>query len=175
MADAEIAAMAAVVDALESLTEEERGRILRWAGERYGVAVHLPRSKKESKEADSQKDDEEEPANTTDEVSYADFAALFAAAAPKTEPARALVGGYWFQVIKGQTELESFKINKELRHLGHAISTINRAFDTLMEKKPQLAIQLKKAGKSQQARKKYRLTNAGIAEVDRMIANNLNP
>jgi hypothetical protein len=167
MADAEIAAMTAVVGALEKLSEEERGRVLRWAGERYGIAVHKPATRKESNETGASKEEGEEGATDRE---YADFAELFTAAAPKTEAERALVGGYWFQVVRGQAEIESLPINKELRNLGHPISTINRAFDSLIKRKPQWAIQLKKSGKSQQARKKYRLTTSGITQVDKMIA-----
>jgi hypothetical protein len=38
-----------------------------------------------------------------------------------------------------------------------------------METTPRLVLQLKKSGKSQQARKRYKLTTAGITEVERMI------
>ena len=39
-----------------------------------------------------------------------------------------------------------------------------------MGAKPQLAIQLKKSGNAKQARKKYKVTKAGIAKVEEMMA-----
>jgi hypothetical protein len=43
------------------------------------------------------------------------------------------------------------------------------ALNSLIAKKPQLVIQTRKSGSSQQARKKYKLTNEGLNKVERML------
>jgi DNA-binding PadR family transcriptional regulator len=50
------------------------------------------------------------------------------------------------------------------------VSNITTALSSLIERKPQLVIQTRKSGNSKQARKRYRLTDAGIRAVERMIS-----
>ena len=100
---------------------------------------------------------------------YVTFADLFSAASPTTNQDKALVGGYWLQVCQGAESFASMAINNELKNLGEGVENITSAFDGLKETKPQLALQVRKEGKSQQARKKYKLTVAGIRTVERMI------
>ena len=73
------------------------------------------------------------------------------------------------QKEKGEADFDSFTINKELKHLGYAASNITSALTQLIVRKPQLAIQTHKSGSSQQARKRYRLTNEGLRSVERML------
>ena len=82
---------------------------------------------------------------------------------------RALVAAYWFQYLGGVSDFDSATLNKELKHLGHQSSNITTALTSLMSKKPQLVIQTRKSGASKQARKKYKLTNEGIKQVQRML------
>ena len=171
--DAEIKAMSSLVEALEPLDEAARQRVLRWAAERFDVSlsVHRQKTTKQQRGETGEPEDEhdENAENENGPNSFETFAELLSAAAPSTEADKVLVGGYWFQVIKGQKELHSFRINKELRHTGHAIDKMAREFDRLIDKKPQLAIQLKKSGKTAQARRTYKLTDAGIARVKGML------
>jgi hypothetical protein len=95
---------------------------------------------------------------------------LYSAASPGSDSERALVVGYWFQSLLGEQDLDGFQINKELKHLGHGISNITTALSSLIERKPQLVIQTRKSGNSKQARKRYRLTDAGVKAVDRLLA-----
>jgi len=95
---------------------------------------------------------------------------LYAAVSPASDSSRALVVGYWFQAMQGEQDLDGFQINKELKHLGHGISNITTALSSLIERKPQLVIQTRKSGNSKQARKRYRLTDAGIKAVERMLS-----
>jgi hypothetical protein len=100
---------------------------------------------------------------------FATFADLFSAASPTTNPERALVGGYWLQMCQGVESFASMSVNNDLKNLGEGVENITSAFDSLKDGKPQLALQVRKDGKSQQARKKYKLTIAGIRVVERMI------
>ena len=81
-----------------------------------------------------------------------------------------MVGGYWFQVCQKQEEFVSADVNKVLANVVGPLSNVTVAFDALKAAKPSLVIQVGKSGKAQQARKKYKLTIAGIRAVDEMIA-----
>jgi hypothetical protein len=160
--DAELKAMQAMVEALEGVEEGARARVLSWVAKRYGISL------------DTQKDSSSGGAsraeNSGGDVHYASFSDLFDAASPKTENESVLVGAFWFQQLQGNADFNSQQINDELKNLGHAVSNVTRTFDRLRETKPALALQIQKSGKSKQARKRYRLTAAGIKEVVRMLA-----
>ena len=94
---------------------------------------------------------------------------LFSVVSPTSDAERALIVAYWMQKEKGEADFDSFTINKELKHLGYAASNITSALTQLIVRKPQLAIQTHKSGSSQQARKRYRLTNEGLRSVERML------
>lgn len=171
--DPEIEAMATLSSALEALDDQARARILRWASDKFGIgnvaAVKIKNSGDfPTDDEDPQETDESEGNND----SFDSFAEFFAEAAPSNESEKVLVAGYWFQVKEGQSDLTSAQLNKELKNLGHSITNINQKFDTLMAAKPQLAIQLKKSGSAKQARKKYKITQAGIAKTEELLGRN---
>jgi hypothetical protein len=158
---AEIEAMKSVANAIKDLDDAARGRVLSWLTGRYNVEA-----------ADATPPDSERTAfpSKKKQSSEMDLPTTFAAARPESDTDRALVGAYWFQVIKGQADIDSQDVNSELKQLGHGVGNITRAFDHLMAAKPQLVIQTRKAGKAKQARKKYRVTEAGIARVNQLMA-----
>jgi hypothetical protein len=80
------------------------------------------------------------------------------------------VASYWFQELQSQESLESQPVNTALKNLGHGVNDITSAFSGLMSRRPRLVIQVEKSGKSRQARKKYRMTDAGKKRVRAMIA-----
>ena len=100
---------------------------------------------------------------------YSTFADLDAAANPTTNGDRALVAGYWLQVCQDNENFTGQAANKELTHLGHKSSNITAAINRLKNAKPQLVLQLKKSGSSQQARKTYKVSHAGVKRVEEMI------
>lgn len=102
-------------------------------------------------------------------ATYDSLPELYSMASPNSDADRALVVAYYLQKVKGATDLDSFSINKELRHLGYAASNITSALNSLIARKPQYAIQTHKSGSSKQARKRYRLTNEGLRAVERML------
>jgi hypothetical protein len=91
-------------------------------------------------------------------------------AEPTTGAEYALVATYWFQELQGAENVTGQQVNDELKDLGHGIANITEAFSTLQERRPALARQVEKSGSSRQARKRYRLTQAGIDRVHRMLA-----
>jgi hypothetical protein len=151
----EVTAIGMVKNALEPLAADERLRVLRWAGERYGAPVSVsPR-----------------PGFTVVEpvgTEADDPSEFYAQASPETDAERALVIAYWVQEVEKKGEFDSQTVNTKLKNLGHGVGNITRAIDDLKGRKPQLVIQIEKSGKSQQARKRFKVTGAGKAEVQRM-------
>jgi hypothetical protein len=164
---AEIKAMQEVAEAVTALDAEARGRVLRWAAERFGVSVGTTaRSARQAGPGVSAAT----PSNGNGEVpQFSDIAELYAAATPESEGDKALVAGYWFQFVDGRPEFGSQEINSALKNLGHPIKNITSAFDSLKSRKPAPVMQVKKSGSTRQARKTYKLTVAGKSAVEMMI------
>lgn len=164
--DSEIAAMAKMAEALEELDAPARTRVLRWAVDKYEVTMT---HKKKEEEVPNEGDTDTPSDNAAGHQEYDSFAELFSDAGPTTAPEKVLVAGYWYQEVLGQIEVTSMELNKDLKDLGHGITGMNDRFASLMSSKPQLAIQLKKSGTTKQARKKYKITKAGLAKVQEML------
>lgn len=160
--DAEIDAMSRVSSALSPLEEEARGRVLRWASERFGVAIGSDR--RSDRDADDAGEDPEGEDVAKDNT-YTDFADLVSDYAPRTDVDRALVAGYWFQVVQGQPTFQGAEVNRALTNLGHALGNVTDALSSNMSKKPQLVLQVGKTGRTKQARKTYKLSAAGVQAV----------
>jgi hypothetical protein len=164
---AEITAMQEVAEAVNNLDEDARGRVLRWAVERYNVPVGSP---KPAARVAANASSAVSNGNGTGELpQFSDIAELYAAASPESEVDKALVAGYWFQFAEGKPEFGSQEVNSALKNLGHPIKNITSAFDALKGRKPASVMQLKKSGSSRQARKTYKLTVAGKNAVEMMV------
>ncbi len=157
MEDPELNAMQSILKTLNELEENSRSRVLAWVADR--LKIQTPQN---GSSADQ------------DEQEFKTFADLYNCASPITNPDKALVAGYWLQKCQGYEEFPSQLANKDLQNLGHALVNVTDAFNQLKNKKPALAIQVKKSGKSQQARKQYKLTQAGIDAVNGMLKDNSN-
>lgn len=181
--DLEIEALGRVSKAVGSLEEEARGRVIRWAAERYGVTLGAPPRRQAvgagatgagvgSESGDLDQQDELDDHGDNDEAPTWDhFAELYHASGASTHPEGMLVAAYWVQVLMGQESFGSLELNKLLKDLGHGVTGTAKVMTTLITKKPALILQLKKSGKSQQARKTYKLTDAGKKAVEQMVAN----
>lgn len=162
--DLELQAMSAIASALKSLDQDATRRVLDWATKRYVQKVMaydaaLPVI------APVRAATLSSPTPATFEA----FHALFDAANPKSATERALVAGYWFQVVLGNPDFDSQALNRELKHLGHVSTNITRDLDQLMARTPRFVIQTRKLGSSRQARKQYALTNEGIKVINGML------
>ena len=164
--DPEVKAMADIVAALQGLDEDSVGRVLRWALQRFKISAKVP-SGKESAQGDTNGDNgaEEKPV-------FKSFHELYDAANPSSGADKALVAGYWFQVLKGQEDLDSQHLNKELKNLGHTSTNITRDLDALIGRSPRQVIQVRKDGKTKQARKRYKVPREGIKAVEKMLKPN---
>ena len=187
MADPEVDAMSGVADAMSGIDDDARSRVLRWAAEKYGVAVphsmrndaaaHQARASRAGTEADDGEDEvsggsptpsANGTAPSTSEFSH--FAELFDAVGPKSDLEKAMTAAYWEQVICGKNDWQSSTLNRELKNLGHQVTVINRALTSGIRKKPALVLQLKKSGTTQQGRKTYKLSTEGLKFVQARIA-----
>lgn len=161
MPDPELDAMQQAFAILKPLEPAARKRAYKWVGDRLGIESatkpDLSRSRAQTGEG------------MPEGQGFDTFADLFNAALPNTNADKALTAAYWLQVVQGQDQFGSQGANKELQQLGHVLLNITDAFRQLQNKKPALAIQVKKSGRSQQARKLYKLTQAGIDVIESMI------
>ena len=165
--DNELKAFKDIHGVLSPLDAEVRGRVLKAIVALLGIDVALPspRRDKETNEIETTSDYHQ----SEDNISFLTFADLFDRADPTTLPAKALIAGYWLQVCKGGEKFTAHMANKELTNLGHRISNITSALDSLKSSKPALVLQLGKSGSSKQARKTYKLSTSGEKEVRRLI------
>lgn len=171
--DREIDAMAAIAGAFSTFGEDEEEvvkRIARWVAARYGGSAsgHAAAPQPPTTPA---ADDRKQPPHER----FEHLAELLDAAAPATDPQRVLVVSYWVTQKDGDSEFTAQTVNSKLKDLGFGVSNITNAFDSLIKRKPALVIQTAKKGKSRQARKRYKLTNAGDREVQRMIRSEPKP
>ena len=162
IAAAEVAAMGEVAAALAKLGDKKESveRVIRWAAETYGLGVGSARLANGRSGVTGA---------TKPTADFSDLPELYAAADPATDYDRALVVAHWLQVTGGAEDLQANAINSELKNLGHGVSNITDALDALIRRKPQYVIQTRKSGTSRQARKKYKVTKAGIDAVMTMV------
>lgn len=161
----ELTAMQAVADALTDLSDEEKTRVLAW------ILDYFKFSQDDTPhEAIAKKDDISRDASGAEEFRF--FGDLFAAVDPRTNEDKALVAAYWIQVVQGNDQWQSATIQKELKDLGHAIRNVSDAIACCEKKRPQKIVQLKKNGKSRQARKTFKLSEAGIQYIQNKLYGN---
>ena len=161
----EIKAMQGVAGALDELDDQARRRVISWAADRYTGGVVKTGVARAGVESENEVDSGDEDSA----LEYESVAELYSAAAPQSDPDRALVAGYWLQICSGKDEFDAQSANKELKHLGHGVGNITQAFNSLKGRNPQLVMQTRKSGTSQQARKRYTLTLAGRSAVEAML------
>jgi len=167
--DSELEAMSAILRSLEPLDNAARRRVLTWAMDRLSIeeAGAAKRAPKPGVEA---------PSAEPNPLGLAQFASLgdayTASGPPDTESRRALVVAAYLQEVEG-CEITGFEINSRLKHLGFGVQNITLAMNSLINARPQLAIQVRKSGASKQARKLYRVTAEGLKEVEALLQGEL--
>jgi hypothetical protein len=163
----ELDAISAIGKALETLDSNARQRAIDLVLSRYGLG------RTGGRPAPGQSPHPPKPHTRSGIVSadnFSEIGALFEAARPTTGAQSALVAAYWFQVIKGEDGFASQTLNNALKDLGLGVKNITDALDTLKERKPSQIRQVQKSGSNKQARKLYKITEAGIRTVREMIA-----
>ena len=155
MPDFEIEAMTAVAEALSPLDQDSRQRVLHWALAKFGADAPR-RSLGQLIPFDAVGEE-----TSRSLPRFATFGELFHAAQPNGEREKALAAAYWVQQVGGADSFGSQTLNSLLKELGYGVSNITAALSQLQDERPALVIQLRKSGSSQQARKTYKLTDAG--------------
>lgn len=183
--DQEIEAMGTIASALRPLDDAAVARVLGWAHSRFNVTMPVNVL---SQAGNSQAEDkraiyfnEEEVAEqktqgsagvlTETDNSYTDFAELFDAAAPATDQDKLLVAAYWVSEYEGASTFGTQLLNKKLKDLGHPVGHISTRMDQLKQRKPGVILQTQKAGKTQQGRKTYKLTQHATKVLKAMTTN----
>jgi hypothetical protein len=168
MLDDELEVLAICSGALDRLDEEKLPRALTYLVSRYAKDLPITLGGKTADQRGTSDD-----LGKSSGVSSETLAELFDAANPKSEKEKALVAAYWVQFSEGEAEFQSQIVNAKLRDLGHQIKNITDAFSQLQDEKPARLVQLKKSGSSKQARKTYKVTEAGRRSVDAMLQTGL--
>lgn len=82
---------------------------------------------------------------------------------------RALIAAALVQTKSGTQSFVGHPVNKELANAGYRSRRINHDLEANMAMKPARIVQLRKSGKSQQARKTYKVTTEGFKAVSRFL------
>jgi len=164
--DEEINAMQEIYSILKKIDPEAQYRVLKYISGRVGI-VTAP-----TKPTESDKDPKPAADHEADGTSIEDFdssSELLSRIDASTQADKVLAVAVFLQKKMGITELTGQQINKELFNMGHRVSNITDVITSLMERKPQLMVQLKKRGTSKQGRKDYKVTTAGINCVEQKL------
>lgn len=163
--DEEFAAMHSVFFALEPLEDDARRRVINYIVSRLNITESGELASIPSK-GERVPEETEESNSPVDEQNFSSFAELFEIIDPKTHADRALAAGYWLQKCVGADSFDAQSANNELKNLGYGLPNVTAAIESLKKAKPAaLARQLRKSGKSQQARKTYQITDAGVRKI----------
>lgn len=153
----------------EKLSPEARERAYLYLGSVLGIAKSNSQAAQSGSRGSAGRHSVPAPAGSPSNIRYDSLAELYHAARPETGALKVLVGGYWLQVCNQQEDFSAQAVNDGLKETGARVANVTVAFNTLKAANPSLVLQVRKSGKSQQARKQYRLTVAGIRAVDDMI------
>ena len=164
--DPELKAMQDVYATLEPLDENAKKRVISWISEKFSLGNTLQVNKANRAKGQQSEINELKTISSIGE--------LFAVTSPRTDMDKVLVVSAFLQEKFEKAELTGREINGELHNLGHRVSNVTVAILNLMKRKPQLMIQTKKEGKSQQSQKKYRVSSEGLKVVTELLSNTNN-
>jgi hypothetical protein len=161
--DKEATAIATVADALESLEDDSRQRVVdyilaRFAPDQSPLGTRAERTEEQHEEST--------PLESNSTNNLPEF---FDQVNPGSESERALAVGYWLQYHQEESGFQAEKINSELNQLGQKVSNISRALKDNVDANPSRIMQTGKQGDGKQGRKSYRLTEAGKRRIESML------
>jgi hypothetical protein len=157
----ELEVMKKIVDVLEPLDPAARTRVVAWIVSALNIQTSGSGIATVAKPLS--------PDQGSPESDFSTFAEFFHATGPKTEREKALVAAFWIQRMSGKDQFVSQQVNTELKNIGYGVSNITDALGQLIDARPSLAIQLTKSGQSRQARKTYKVTDAGVRYLKAML------
>jgi len=159
--DEELRVMSAVYEEFTRIDDEAKQRVLNWVAGKFSLKSYKAAMTGIGASALDK--------GTVSIESFNSVADAFNAAGPEIDRDKALVVAAFIQKSIGKDEVTGYEINQELRQLGHGLNNITDAINQMMGKSPKLMMQVKKEGKSKQARKKYRVTAEGFKVVQQML------
>jgi hypothetical protein len=184
LVDPEIEAIQKSFEAMKGLDDSSKKRVLQWLVSKFTLSNEIsedikviPQKSTIKTENDSHETDdiiESETVTENDKKEISDFETisdLFSVCNPKNGGQKALIVAAFLQEKNKLQDIGGQQINKELKHLGHGASNITADISSSINQKPQLMIQTRKEGTSQQAKKKYKVTTAGLKFVKSLISN----
>lgn len=166
---ADLKALETILKTLEPLSEDERARVLRWAGEKLGIQQAILGR---TTGGGVQKTTAVDAAFEKHPGGFQNVGEFLAAASPDSDVDRVLCVAVYLQDFNESPDatLSGKQINDELKNLGHGVKNITDSINTLKARKPQHMIQIRKAGKTKQAWKEYRVTRAGVEYTYHLIS-----
>ena len=162
--DEELEVMSAVYQEFMRIDDEAKQRVLDWVAGKFSLIspiTGITGTKTLAGQVPSRE--------TISIESFSSVADAFNAASPEIDRDKALIVAAFLQKNLGKDEITGYEINNELRQLGHGLNNITDAINQMMDKRPKLMIQVKKEGKTKQARKKYKVTTEGLKVVQQML------
>src|SRR5574342_650195 len=160
--DPEVAAIAALATVLDPLPEEARLRTLAWARSRYGTLAG-------SSTSSVTRVIEAGPRRLAIDA-FPTLGELMGACGPDSHDRRVLLAAAFISHGSKDGLFTGAQVNGALKHLGHRVENITRVLDALIAQRPAMVVPIRKQGSSRQARKVYKVTDAGQQEVQRLIA-----
>lgn len=167
--DKELKVMQRVVSLLQSLDDEERGRVVRWFSERFGerhseTTRRVDEESQGSKLGDSARNRSSPAQNDVTRVHVDGSSMQFGGdllirlqdEEVKTEGDKVLVVMKWFREVGGKDQFTAYEVNQELKKVGMRVGNITSAFSELIKKG--MVVQVDKKGRYKQGRKRYRLS-----------------
>jgi hypothetical protein len=161
--DPELAAMQKIADLLTDLDTEARQRVISWAADKFSLS--LPRNQSFASPIIDLAD--KEPAGQ--KGAFKDFAEFFHALDPKDYGERALAAAFWLSLENDGEAFGAQAANNLLKNTGYQVANITDSLSQNIREKPALVIQIKKSGSSRQARKLYKITDAGRRKIKSLI------
>lgn len=165
MAD-EIESMRLADKIFADLIEDARPRVFAWIGAKYYLTSSQTNKSRTQGDVGS-----DNSGQTSFDGKLGDFADFYHKASPSDNAGRALVAGYWLSETTSGEAFQSQALNAMLKDLGFQVGNITDALSSCMRVKPAWIVQTRKAGSAKQARKTYKITDAGKRRVQQMIAN----
>lgn len=174
--DPEIVALNAAYEALKHLDQDAIERSLNWLATRMGVSLAakarssanpaVPVAEPLAKSVPLTTEPETEPGDIGRFETSAEFLTKIQ---EPNDAERVLAVAAYLQTQEPEAELTGFRINKELKHIGHGLVNITKTIGVWIEQKPQLMIQVRKSGTTRQAKKVYKVTDEGFKWVGKRL------
>ena len=164
--DPEIQAMIKCGEILTHLQDATRARVVSWLNERFSCP---PDTTQPPKNAHTSPPEPAHQAPANDEPLTEQFVAVFNRAAPETDSDKVVIAAWFVSEKQGEKEFTSYSIGQMLTAQGHHLSNVSQTVAQLVKKKPALLHQVRKSGKTKQARKLLSITEAGKDAATKML------